>query len=90
MAGSGKIQQKIQKSSNYYIAVGNLNSEDVEVIIQMLTAHYHYTIISLLFSASCYDIQNGKICAYEFFLGLYYRPGHMLSSVSLMRYGDKF
>lgn len=67
MAGSGKIQQQIPKSSNYYIAVGNLNSEEVEVIIQMFTARYHYKIISLLFSASCYDIQNDKICACEFF-----------------------
>ncbi|XVF69001.1 hypothetical protein PTKIN_Ptkin11bG0046000 [Pterospermum kingtungense] len=29
--GSGKIQQEIPKSSNYYIAVGNLNSEEVEI-----------------------------------------------------------
>lgn len=32
--GSGKIQQKISKSSDYYIAVGNLNSQQVEVISQ--------------------------------------------------------
>ncbi|XWS28690.1 hypothetical protein CRYUN_Cryun25bG0093000 [Craigia yunnanensis] len=28
--GSCKIQQEISKSSNYYIAVGNFNSEEVE------------------------------------------------------------
>lgn len=38
IAGSGKIQQKIPESSNYYIAVGNLHSEEVEVIVQMFTA----------------------------------------------------
>lgn len=32
LEGSGKIQQKISKSSDYYIAVGNLNSQQVEVI----------------------------------------------------------
>ncbi|KAG2673146.1 hypothetical protein I3760_13G075900 [Carya illinoinensis] len=30
ISGSGKIQQKISKPSNYYIAVGNLHSEEVE------------------------------------------------------------
>lgn len=34
LEGSGKIQQKISKSSDYYIAVGNLNSQQVEVISQ--------------------------------------------------------
>lgn len=53
MAGSGKIQQKISESSYYYIAVGNLNSEEVEVVVKILTAPYHYKILLLLFLASC-------------------------------------
>lgn len=29
--GTGKVEQEMLKSSTYYIAVGNLNSEEVEV-----------------------------------------------------------
>ncbi|CAM8964401.1 unnamed protein product [Rhodiola kirilowii] len=32
--GSGKITHDIPQSSNYYIAVGNLNSDDVEVLLK--------------------------------------------------------
>lgn len=33
--GSGMIEQSIYRSSSYYIALGNLNSEDVEVIVKI-------------------------------------------------------
>ncbi|KDP46493.1 hypothetical protein JCGZ_08465 [Jatropha curcas] len=47
--GSGKIEQEILEPSNYYLAVGNLNSEDVEVELTFKmkaviynTTHSHY------------------------------------------------
>lgn len=33
--GSGMIEQDISKSSSYYVSVGNLNTEDVEVIVEL-------------------------------------------------------
>ncbi|XP_065852976.1 E3 ubiquitin-protein ligase APD2 isoform X2 [Euphorbia lathyris] len=33
--GSGVVQQKISKSSNYYVAVGNLNTEDAKVQLNL-------------------------------------------------------
>ena len=33
--GSGIIHQEISKSNMYYIAVGNLNSDEEEVIVKM-------------------------------------------------------
>lgn len=29
------IEQDISKSSSYYVSVGNLNTEDVEVIVEL-------------------------------------------------------
>ncbi|KAH9701708.1 E3 ubiquitin-protein ligase APD2 [Citrus sinensis] len=43
--GSGKIQQKISKSSDYYIAVGNLNSQQVEVQL-------NFTMNALVYNTS--------------------------------------
>ncbi|CAB4282273.1 unnamed protein product [Prunus armeniaca] len=39
---SGKIQQEIPKSSYYYIAVGNLNPESVEVELEFNIKSVHY------------------------------------------------
>jgi hypothetical protein len=39
--GSGMITQDISRSSTYYVAVGNLNTEEVEVILQKIELFYH-------------------------------------------------
>lgn len=38
--GSGMITQDISRSSTYYVAVGNLNTEEVEVILQKIELFY--------------------------------------------------
>ncbi|KAH7542249.1 hypothetical protein FEM48_Zijuj02G0053300 [Ziziphus jujuba var. spinosa] len=43
--GRGKIQQDISQSSSYYIAVGNLNTQEVEVELE-------FTINSILYNTS--------------------------------------
>lgn len=43
--GTGKVEQEILKSSTYYIAVGNLNSEEVEV-------HLNLTIKAFIYNTS--------------------------------------
>ncbi|XP_062085175.1 E3 ubiquitin-protein ligase APD2-like isoform X2 [Humulus lupulus] len=43
--GSGKIEQEITKSSSYYITLGNLNSEEVEVELE-------FTIKALLYNTT--------------------------------------
>ncbi|CAB4315165.1 unnamed protein product [Prunus armeniaca] len=43
--GSGMIEQDISKSSSYYVSVGNLNTEDVEV-------HLNFTMNALLYNTS--------------------------------------
>ncbi|EOY07204.1 RING/U-box superfamily protein, putative isoform 3 [Theobroma cacao] len=40
--GSGMIQQDIYRSSSYYIALGNLNSEDVEVELNITVRAFIY------------------------------------------------
>ncbi|KAJ9180577.1 hypothetical protein P3X46_008799 [Hevea brasiliensis] len=40
--GHGMIQQKILKSSTYYVAAGNLNSEDVEVQLNLSISAFLY------------------------------------------------
>ncbi|XP_047334608.1 E3 ubiquitin-protein ligase APD2-like [Impatiens glandulifera] len=40
--GNGVIQQDITKSSNYYVALGNLNSEKVEVQLHITVKAYVY------------------------------------------------
>lgn len=47
--GSGKIQQKISKSSDYYIAVGNLNSQQVEVISQKKKENFTYFSCNMIY-----------------------------------------
>ncbi|PQM37919.1 uncharacterized protein Pyn_35725 [Prunus yedoensis var. nudiflora] len=43
--GSGMIEQDISKSSSYYVSVGNLNTEDVEVQL-------NFTVNALLYNTS--------------------------------------
>ncbi|KAJ7964188.1 RING/U-box superfamily protein [Quillaja saponaria] len=43
--GTGKIEHRISKSSNYYIAVGNLNTDDVEVELK-------FTVNALLYNTT--------------------------------------
>ncbi|KAM4095369.1 hypothetical protein ACJW30_08G024400 [Castanea mollissima] len=50
--GSGKIQQKISKSSNYYIAVGNLLSEEVEVELNFTINAFLYNTTQAYYPCS--------------------------------------
>lgn len=45
-AGSGFVQQSILTSASYYIAVGNLNSEKVEVICKLLDLFMYNQLVS--------------------------------------------
>ncbi|KAL5580743.1 hypothetical protein UlMin_013185 [Ulmus minor] len=74
--GSGKIMQEIFQSSNYYIAVGNLNSEEVEVELE-------FTINSWLYNTarSFYQCNLGnRLCILKLSLGakvaVLTSPGH--------------
>ncbi|XP_022732344.1 uncharacterized protein LOC111286575 [Durio zibethinus] len=75
--GSGKIQQEIPKSSNYYIAVGNLNSEEVEIQL-------NFSINALIYETSqaYYRCSLGDhMCSLELYLlgenaAVLSSPGH--------------
>ena len=43
--GSGMITQDIYTSSSYYVAVGNLNTEEVEVILQIFNILYYNLLV---------------------------------------------
>lgn len=43
--GSGMITQDISRSSTYYVAVGNLNTEEVEVILQKIELFYYSLLV---------------------------------------------
>lgn len=43
--GSGMITQDIYKSASYYVAVGNLNTEEVEVILQTCNLFYYNLLV---------------------------------------------
>lgn len=62
--GSGKIQQTISKPSNYYIAVGNLDSEEAEVELTL-------TVNALLYNTTqayykCSPVNN--VCSLKVFI----------------------
>ncbi|XVF19865.1 hypothetical protein REPUB_Repub11eG0147800 [Reevesia pubescens] len=62
--GSGEIQQEIPKSANYYIAVGNLNSEEVEI-------HLNFSVSALIYDTSqaYYRCSLGdRLCSLELHL----------------------
>ncbi|KAK9280355.1 hypothetical protein L1049_014044 [Liquidambar formosana] len=62
--GSGKIQQEIFTSSNYYIAVGNLNSEDVEVQLNFTIEAFVYNTTQAYYK--CY--LSNRLCSLKLFL----------------------
>ncbi|KAJ0021116.1 hypothetical protein Pint_32548 [Pistacia integerrima] len=50
--GSGKIQQEISESSTYYIAVGNLNSQEVEVQLNFTISAFIYNTTTAYYKCS--------------------------------------
>ncbi|KAJ4725585.1 RING/U-box superfamily protein [Melia azedarach] len=50
--GSGKMQHEISKSSNYYIAVGNLNSDEVEVQLNFTMTAFIYNTTKAYYRCS--------------------------------------
>ncbi|KAK9940777.1 hypothetical protein M0R45_017418 [Rubus argutus] len=52
---SGKIQQEISESSNYYIAVGNLNPEDVEVELVFNIKSFLYNTTQAYYRCSIHN-----------------------------------
>lgn len=62
--GSGKIQQKISKPSNYYIAVGNLNSEEVEVELTVTVNAFLYNTTQAYYKCSL----DSHLCSLKLFL----------------------
>ncbi|KAF5446724.1 hypothetical protein F2P56_032326 [Juglans regia] len=64
ISGSGKIQQKISKPSNYYIAVGNLHSEEVEVELQLSINALVYNTTQAYYKCSL----GNYICSLKLFL----------------------
>jgi hypothetical protein len=46
LTGSGFVQQSIFTSASYYVAVGNLNSEEVEVRLQSSDLYLYHQLIS--------------------------------------------
>lgn len=53
--GSGTISQDIYKSSTYYVAVGNLNSEDVEVQLNLGIKAYLYNTTEAYYKCTFAD-----------------------------------
>ncbi|XVE79401.1 hypothetical protein DITRI_Ditri14bG0055600 [Diplodiscus trichospermus] len=62
--GSGKIQQEIPKSSNYYIAVGNLNSDEVEIQLTFSINALIYDTTQAYYRCSLGD----HLCTLELYL----------------------
>ncbi|EEF36766.1 ubiquitin-protein ligase, putative [Ricinus communis] len=62
--GSGKIEQEISESSNYYIAVGNLNSEDVEVELKFRMNAFIYNTTNAFYMCSL----GHRLCSLKLFL----------------------
>uniref|UniRef100_A0A5B6ZBZ8 E3 ubiquitin-protein ligase APD1-4 N-terminal domain-containing protein n=1 Tax=Davidia involucrata TaxID=16924 RepID=A0A5B6ZBZ8_DAVIN len=52
ICGSGMIQQDILKSSSYYVAVGNLNSEEVEVQLNIRVKAFLYNATAAYYKCS--------------------------------------
>ncbi|KAJ8749752.1 hypothetical protein K2173_012303 [Erythroxylum novogranatense] len=62
--GSGVIQQKISKSSDYYIAVGNLNNEEVEVELTFMVNAFVYNTTQAYYRCPL----NNNLCSLKLFL----------------------
>ncbi|XP_021610880.1 E3 ubiquitin-protein ligase APD2 isoform X2 [Manihot esculenta] len=64
ICGTGKIQQNIFKSSNYYIAVGNLNSKDVEVELKFVMKAFIYNTSQAYYKCSL----SHNLCSSKLYL----------------------
>ncbi|GAV66614.1 zf-C3HC4_3 domain-containing protein [Cephalotus follicularis] len=62
--GTGKIQQEILEHSNYYIAVGNLNSEEVEVELKLSVKAFIYNTTKAYYRCSLGD----HLCTLKLFI----------------------
>nr|KJB55738.1 hypothetical protein B456_009G092000 [Gossypium raimondii] len=62
--GTGKIQQEIPKSSNYYVAVGNLNTKEVEIQLNFSVNALSYDTSQAYYTCSLGD----HLCDLELYL----------------------
>ncbi|CBI15953.3 hypothetical protein VitviT2T_008324 [Vitis vinifera] len=62
--GSGKVQQEIFKSSYYYVAVGNLNSEEVKVQLNLTMKTFLYNTTKAYYKCSL----GNRLCSLKLFL----------------------
>ncbi|XP_043726029.1 E3 ubiquitin-protein ligase APD2-like isoform X2 [Telopea speciosissima] len=62
--GSGMIQQKIFKSSDYYVAIGNLNSEEVEVQLNLRVQAVLYNTTEAYYKCSVFS----RLCSLRLYL----------------------
>ncbi|KAG4145310.1 hypothetical protein ERO13_D05G089600v2 [Gossypium hirsutum] len=62
--GTGKIQQEIPKSSNYYLAVGNLNTKEVEIQLNFSVKALSYDTSQAYYTCSLGD----HLCDLELYL----------------------
>ncbi|WCJ29186.1 RING/U-box superfamily protein [Euphorbia peplus] len=62
--GSGKIELEIPKSSNYYIALGNLNSQDVQIELKFRMTALNYNTDQAYYKCSL----NQRLCSFKVFL----------------------
>ncbi|KAG8495072.1 hypothetical protein CXB51_013231 [Gossypium anomalum] len=62
--GTGKIQQEIPKSSNYYVAVGNLNTKEVEIQLNFSVKALSYDTSQAYYTCSLGD----HLCDLELYL----------------------
>ncbi|RVW56570.1 hypothetical protein CK203_086727 [Vitis vinifera] len=77
--GSGKVQQEIFKSSYYYVAVGNLNSEEVKVQLNLTMKTFLYNTTKAYYKCSL----GNRLCSLKLFLlransAVLTSPGHVL------------
>ncbi|GAB4859949.1 hypothetical protein Ancab_011428 [Ancistrocladus abbreviatus] len=75
--GSGSIEQKIANSATYFIAVGNLNSETVEVQLNFTVKALLYNTTDAYFKCSL----SNHLCSFNLFLlrpntAILTSPGH--------------
>ncbi|XP_065878393.1 E3 ubiquitin-protein ligase APD2-like [Euphorbia lathyris] len=61
---SGNIELEIPKSSNYYIALGNLNSQDVQIELKFIMTALNYNTAQAYYKCSL----NHNLCSFKLFL----------------------
>ncbi|KAB1225755.1 hypothetical protein CJ030_MR1G019926 [Morella rubra] len=62
--GSGKIQQNISNSGNYYVAVGNLHDEEVEVELKLMLNALLYNTTQAYYKCPL----SNHVCTFKLFL----------------------